>query len=57
MNLLNDAVADVSGLFYDFRRSCISEKLEYYRPSRKLRQFMQEKMEKCMGIFGKRTSC
>ena len=34
MNLLNDAVADVSGLFYDFRRSCISDKLEYYRPSK-----------------------
>lgn len=34
MDLLNDAVADVSGLFYDFRRSCVSEKLEYYRPSK-----------------------
>ena len=34
VNLLDDAVADVSGLFFDFRRSCVSEKLEYYRPSK-----------------------
>ncbi len=34
INLMNDAVADVSGLFYDFRRSCVSEEFEYYRPSK-----------------------
>ena len=53
VNLLDDAVADVSGLFFDFRRSCVSEKLEYYRPS-KAPSYMREKMEKYMDIFWKK---
>lgn len=33
MEIANDLVADLSGLYYDFRRSLVSDDFGYYRPS------------------------
>lgn len=49
-DLLNDAVADVSGLYYDFRRSCVSDDFRYYRPS-KVPSIYARENERIYGYF------